>query len=100
MKNLYFKINKLNSLTFINYKNKFNLENILKILKLSLNICNNLENVLELFDKCYKNSKMKLDFGNNILNLIIKYPLLFQERESSIKLIKEELDIKKRNNVK
>lgn len=92
-KNIYFKLYELNNLTFKKYVNKFNIETILTILKLNLNIYNSLEKVLELFDNCYRNKKIKIDFRLNIINLIIKYPLLFQEQECIIVLKKEELDV-------
>ena len=89
-----FKVYQLNDIKFIYYKNKFNLNNINNILDLSLNIYNNLEKVLELIDLVYKNKKLLINIDiNNKMNLIIRYPIGFNEHECLIPIIQKELDI-------
>ena len=88
------KIYKLNNMEFINYENQFNLKDINNILYKNSNICNNLEEVLELIDSIYKNKKLIINNNkDNIMNIIIKYPIGIKEHESIIKLNKKEIGI-------
>ena len=88
------KIYNLNNMEFIYYENKFNLTDIYNILYINSNICNNLEEVIELIDSAYKNKKIIVYFSNNnIINIKIKYPIACKEQECIIKLNKKEIDI-------
>ena len=89
-----FKIYKLNNMEFIYYENKFNLKDINNILYMNSNICNNLEEVFDLIDSAYNNKKVIVYYNNNnIMNLKMKYPILYKERECIIKLNKKEIEI-------
>ena len=84
------KIYKLNNIEFIYYENKFNLKDINNILKRNSNICNNLEEVIDLIDSAYKNKKLIIYYNNdNIMNIKIKYQIVFKERECILELYKK-----------
>ena len=88
------KIYKLNNMEFIYYENKFTLKKINNILYMNSNICNNLEEVIDLIDSAYNNNKIIIYLNNdNIMNIKIKYPIAFKERECIIKLNKKEKEI-------
>ena len=88
------KIYKINNMDFKYYENQFNLKDINNILYKNSNICNNLEEVLELIDSIYKNKKLIINNNkDNIMNIIIKYPIGIKEYESIIKLNKKEIGI-------
>ena len=91
---IYLKIYKLNDIVFIYYENRFNLKDINNILDKNSNICNNLEEVIDLIDSSYENKKLIINNNkDNIMNIIIKYPIVYKERECIIKLNKKEIEI-------
>ena len=88
------KIYKLNNMEFKYYENEFNLNDINNILYKKSNICNNLEEVIDLIDSSYENKKLIINNNkDNIMNIIIKYPIVYKERECIIKLNKKEIEI-------
>ena len=58
------------------------------------NICHNLEEVIDLIDSAYKNKKLIIYYNNdNIINIKMKYPIVYKERECIIKLNIKEIEI-------
>jgi hypothetical protein len=90
-KYINFKLTSMNDITFIYYLNKYDLNGINN--KLDLNY-NNLEKVMKLIDNCYNNNQLLLKYDiNNGINVIMKYPIAYEEHECLITLIKKESDI-------
>ena len=57
-------------------------------------INDNLEKVMKFVDNCFSNNKLSIKYDiNNDMNIIMKYPIGFEEHECSLKLIKTESNI-------
>ena len=87
-----FKLTPINDIIFIYYINKYDLNSINNKLSLSHNMYDNLEKVMKLIDDCYINNKLSLKIDiNNEINMTMKYPIGYEEYESSITLMKKKV---------
>ena len=95
-KYINFKLTQINDIIFNYYINKYDLNSINNTIDLTFKKYNNLEKVMKLINDCYNNNKLlikKDDEMNNEINIIMKYPIGYDECECSIRLMKKELDI-------
>ena len=92
---ILFKIEKKNELLLYNYESKYNYKDIISILKLTSEIYNESNKILEVLDKAYEDKKLILKFDEDNINilLIVKLSNGFQDIEYPLKIRKKYYDI-------
>ena len=92
--NILFKLRQINNISYTCYLKNYSLDNLIKELNLPGQIYNQITKIFELFDLLISNNKIKIDFYNRNMNLCLKLNENSCEKEYTISLIKDQMDLK------